>query len=117
MKSEITQNGDTVVVKITGYLDFESTHPIQRSLDQIYAQNKNAKVVVDMQSLEFVGSSGVAAFVRGMKSFNQQISKPRYVGVRTECLRLFRAFEDDQPFDVGSVVQQKISPRGGFIED
>jgi anti-sigma B factor antagonist len=117
MKSEITKTGDTVVLRITGYLDFESTLPLQRSLDQIYAADKNAKVVVDMQSLEFVGSSGVANFVKGMKAFNQQSIRPRFVGVKSEFLRLFRAFEADQPFDIGSVVQQKVSSRAGFIDE
>ena len=100
MKTKIHTEGDVTIVELSGYLDFESANPLQRSIDDLYKTNQQARVVIDLRGLEFVGSSGVSSFVKTLKPFNSLKMKPFYFGVKNEFVRLFRAFEADMPFEV-----------------
>jgi len=100
MKSNIRHEGDLTIVELSGYLDFESSSPLKNSIGNIYNSNNSAQIIIDLHELEFVGSSGVSSFVKAMKIFNRLKMKPFYYGVKSEFVRLFRAFEEDTPFDV-----------------
>lgn len=100
MKTRITTEGEVTVVELSGYLDFESARPIKDSIDVVYKANQNAQVVIDLRALEFVGSSGVSTFVKSMRVFNTLRMKPCYFGVKNEFVRLFRAFAEEEPFEV-----------------
>ncbi len=100
MKSVIRNEGDVTVVELSGYLDFESSNPLKSSIGVIYNTNKDAQIIIDLNGLEFVGSSGVSTFVKVMKIFNRLKMKPFYYGVKSEFIKLFRAFEEDTPFEV-----------------
>ncbi len=100
MKTKITNQGDLTVIELTGYLDFETAQPIAQSIEGLYKGNKQAKVIVDMSGLEFVGSSGLANFVKNLRVFNKLKMKPAYFGVKSEFIKLFRVFEEHHPFEV-----------------
>ena len=100
MKTRISDRNDHTLVEVSGYIDFENTKPITESLDEIYKKNENAQVLLDLSGLEFVGSSGISGFVKGLRIFNRMRMKPCYFGVKNEFLRLFRAFEDELPFEI-----------------
>jgi len=100
MKTKITNQGDLMIVELSGYLDFETAHPIAQSIEVLYKDNKQAKVIIDMSALEFVGSSGLANFVKNLRVFNKLKMKPAYFGVKSEFIKLFRVFEEHHPFEV-----------------
>jgi len=100
MKSKISRSTGLTVVELSGYLSFESTVPLTETMDAIFKENKDAQVIVDLKNLEFVGSSGVSTFVKTLRSYNTLKMKPFYFGVKSEFLRLFRAFEEDKTFEV-----------------
>lgn len=97
------------MVELQGYMDFETAHSISRSIDEIYRKDKQAKVVINLRGLEFVGSSGISSFVKNMRMFNVLKLKPSYCGVKSEFLRLFRAFEDKDPFEVVETMDEARS--------
>ncbi len=100
MKTKIVHQGDLTIVELSGYLDFETAHPVAQSIQSLYTTNTGAKVLIDMSGLEFVGSSGIASFVKNLRVFNKLKMKPAYFGVKSEFLKLFRVFEEQQPFEV-----------------
>ena len=100
MKAQFIVQDGVTVVELQGYINFETAHSISRSIDEIYRKDKQAKVVINLRGLEFVGSSGISSFVKNMRIFNTLRVKPAYCGVKSEFLRLFRAFEDKDPFEV-----------------
>lgn len=100
MKSKISQTGEFTLIEISGYLDFENANPVAQSIEVLYKDNKNAKVIIDLSGLEFVGSSGISNFVKSLRSFNRLRMKPAYCGMKSEFVRLFRAFEEGNPFDI-----------------
>jgi anti-sigma B factor antagonist len=106
MKSKITNDDGITLVELSGYLDFESARPFAETITRLYEDDRHAKVVISLQGLEFVGSSGISSFVKAMKSFNIQSTKPAYCGVKAEFQRLFRLFEDAEPFAIFSNSQE-----------
>lgn len=101
-KSKIHSTEEFMIVKLSGYLDFGAANPVIQTLKQIYTENKQAKVLIDLAELEFVGSAGVSSFVKMMRHFNTRKVKPSYYGVKSEFVRLFRLFEEAEPFDVNA---------------
>jgi len=100
MKTRISQEGDVTIVELSGYLDFETARPLADSIVRLYEADKQTRLVINLVGLEFVGSSGISSFVKAMRGFNSMRIKPSYFGVKSEFLRLFRLFEENEPFDI-----------------
>lgn len=99
MKTRISVKGNCTIVEVSGYLDFETARPFTQSIEEIYRDNSSARVIIDLSNLEFVGSSGISNFVKGLRSFNKLNMKPSYCGVKSEFKKLFRLFEESSDFD------------------
>ena len=104
MKTEIKKEGDTIVVLVNGYLDFENQVPLREHLIKLATQNKVAhvpkKVIFNLENLEFVGSSGISAFIQTLKEFDACTdSRPRYCHVKSEFQKLMKAFDDANIFE------------------
>lgn len=84
---EFERRRDTVTVRITGELDHCSAQPIRRELDGLIADPAVKKLVMDLQDMAFMDSSGIgvilgryrALALRGgkvaVKNMNPQVKK------------------------------------------
>ena len=104
MKTEVKKIGDTVVVSMDGKLDFEMQDTLKQNLSKIIRQANSdsvaKKIIVDLENLEFVGSSGISSFVQTMKDFNAASNtKPRYCNVKNEFRRVMKAFDEQDIFE------------------
>lgn len=93
-----------MVVSMDGRLNFEAQEPLRQDLTRLVSQTKRdvvpQKIIVNLEHLEFVGSSGISAFVQTMKEFNQRApTKPRYVNVSSEFQRVMKAFDESGAFE------------------
>ena len=52
-----------VVVRISGGLDVDNSIPFRQELIEITKKNPTAKITIDMDNVDFVGSSGIGIFV------------------------------------------------------
>jgi anti-anti-sigma factor len=100
MKTQIKLHEDCHHVELSGYIDFEAMRPLASSIEQIYRQDSQARVVINLRGLHFVGSSGISSFVKMLKVFNRASVKPSYFGLKSEFQRMFRLFEDKDVFDI-----------------
>lgn len=109
MKTKITKNGDTIIVSVQGKLDYETQEPLKadlRDLIRSTSQSKNptdsvpTKIIFNFEKLEFVGSSGISAFVQTLRDFNSRSGiRPVYCNVRSEFKKIIKAFDEDNGFD------------------
>ena len=100
LKTRISVQGEVTIVELSGYLDFENANPLAESIGAIYKAEPLARVVINLRGLEFVGSSGISSFVKTLRSYNTCKVKPSYVNVKSEFQRLFRLFEEEEPFEI-----------------
>ena len=108
MKTNIKKVGDTTVISMDGKIDFETQEPLKADLRRLMQNNKSdsapKKIIFDLENLEFVGSSGISAFVQTLKEFNHRAAvRPVYTGVRSEFKRVIKAFDEDNSFDFGEI--------------
>ena len=105
MKTEIKKDGDTLVVHMDGYLDFENQIPLRDNLIELANQTtkgtrKPRKIIFNLENLEFVGSSGISAFIQTLKEFDACThTRPRYCHVKSEFQKLMKAFDETNIFE------------------
>jgi anti-anti-sigma factor len=93
LQARIRKDGDVTVVTLMGRLDFETAEPFRETCQDMLINNK---VVFNLESLNFVGSSGIGAFVTTLREFAQSNPvKPRFCHVRTEFQKIFRTSMQD----------------------
>lgn len=89
MKAIVEQEGDVFVVRLSGFLDYESLDPFRLSCLQYFSSKK---VIFNLKNLSFVGSSGITPFVETMtelKGLNRDGFK--FCEVGSEFRRVFAA--------------------------
>jgi len=97
MQAKIRKDGDVTVVELKGRLDFETAEPFRETCQDILA---NSKVVFNLSELNFVGSSGIGAFVNTLREFTKSNPvPPKFCNVKSEFKKVFRA-TDEQAFQV-----------------
>src|SRR4029078_11931911 len=98
MKTQIKKEGDTIVVSMDGWLDFEAQAPLREDLakltKQVSTDSLPRKIIFNFENLEFVGSSSISSFIQTLMEFNQvSLIKPRYCNVKSEFQQIIQAFD------------------------
>jgi len=95
------QEGNTVIFNLEGHLDFETINQFEQSCQRVLVRDSQHRIVVNMESLRFVGSSGISQFVQVLKTINRKECKPKLVSVSSEFEKILRALESSRnPFDI-----------------
>ena len=104
MKSKIEKQGDTVIVKLDGKIDYESQEPFKERLKTIEKSTKvdtvPTKVIFNLEQLEFVGSSGISQLIQTLKDFGSRTDqKARIQNASNEFKKVMRAFDEEAVFE------------------
>lgn len=95
------QDGNVIVFELEGHLDFETTVKFQETCVGIVERNECQRIVLNMEKLKFVGSSGINQFIKVLKEFNQFETKPKFCRVSSEFTKIFRAYQTARhPFEI-----------------
>lgn len=95
------QEQNVLVFELEGTLDFETTHQLSQTCQNLMKKNDCAKVVFDFEKLKFVGSSGIHQFIDVLKEFNGFKEKPRLCQLSVEFEKIIKAFQSaKRPFAV-----------------
>lgn len=87
MQAEVAIEQDVVIVRLSGYLDFETAEPFRKVC---FNQLMGRKVVFDFRSLGFVGSSGILPFVEIFREFAERNPAGfKLSGMSTEFRQIF----------------------------
>ncbi len=96
MKAKVrTDSSGDITIMMEGGLDFENSMPFRRELEGITKDNPACKITLDLNRLDFVGSSGIGYFVETIKSLNEKKDQIRISNVRTEFLKVFKLYDLD----------------------
>ena len=64
MKAQIhTDSQGNIIVHMSGGLDYENSIPLRQELTDLSTKNPACTITLDMNALDFVGSSGIGIFV------------------------------------------------------
>lgn len=104
MKTLFRKDGDTTVISVNGKIDHETQEKLKENLKNLLRPEQTdsipKQVIFNMEKLEFVGSSGISAFIQTLKDFNAQTeNRPRYCHVRNEFKRIIKAYDEENQFE------------------
>ena len=74
------QNG-AIVISIRGEVDHHSARTIMENIDQTISSQLPLKLVLDLSSVTFMDSSGIAVLLRALRQMNQLGGNLRVTGI------------------------------------
>ncbi len=82
-----------ITLQMKGGLDYENSIPLREQLQDMAKENPAAKITLDMTGVDFVGSSGIGAFIETLRIVNRQDKdKVLLSNVKTEFLKVFKLY-------------------------
>ncbi|MBN1766286.1 MAG: STAS domain-containing protein [Sedimentisphaerales bacterium] len=85
---DITREGDVVIVKLTGEIDMHSSTELRGCLLEI-TQERPRLLVINMEEVLFLDSSGLAVFVETMQQSRTQGRQLKLVGLHPRVRSIF----------------------------
>lgn len=96
MKAHIhTDSQGNITVHMNGGLDYENSLPLRLELQELSTKNPTSTITLDMNSLDFVGSSGIGIFVETLHILNKNRAQIKLSNVKTEFLKVFKLYNFD----------------------
>ncbi len=96
MKAQIRTDAEgNITVHMNGSLDYENSLPLRKELQELHASNPASEITIDMNSLDFVGSSGIGFFVETIQILNENRSRVKLANVKTEFMKVFKLYNFD----------------------
>jgi anti-sigma B factor antagonist len=96
MKAQIhTDSQGNIIVHMSGGLDYENSLPLRLELQELSQKNPACTITLDMNALDFVGSSGIGIFVETLHILNKNKAKIKLSNVKTEFIKVFKLYQFD----------------------
>ena len=96
LKAQVrTDSMGNITVHMEGGLDFENTANLQQELEDLTRENPASIITLDLNRLDFVGSSGIGIFVETIKIMNDRKDTIRLANVSTEFMKVFKLYDND----------------------
>jgi anti-sigma B factor antagonist len=96
---EVSRNNDATTLMVRGSLDINSAPALSEEIDKIVAA-RPPKVVVDLNMLDLIDSSGVAALVKLYKGIRNFDGSFLVTGARDQPLAIFKLLRMDKVFGI-----------------
>lgn len=96
MKAKINTDAlGNIIIHMEGGLDFDTTQPLKRELSQIAEKNPHSTITLNLNKLDFVGSSGIGHFVETLEALNRKRDNIKLCGVSEEFKKIFKLYQFD----------------------
>ena len=108
-KISIDVNGN-VNVEMSGGFDYEYGLPLNKELARIADKHANTNITIDLNKMEFVGSSGIGDFVATLNQLqNKNNNSIKLVNVHSEFQKVFKLYNLANSFSITEQVQIEIN--------
>ena len=104
---EISQQAldpDITLIQLNGRLDATSSERVKLAL-QALAEQDQAKIIVDLQGVPFIDSSGLAALVSGLRTVRERGGTIVLSGAQSQAQIVFRLTMLDRVFAIHPTYQ------------
>tara|TARA_B100000927_G_scaffold288449_1_gene283073 strand:- start:833 stop:1159 length:327 start_codon:yes stop_codon:yes gene_type:complete len=93
-----------IVVHLYGDLSLEGQKKLNSEITNIKNQHPHSKITLDLNSLDFVGSSSITTFVELLKGWHKKSPHQFHVeNIKNEFLKLFEIYN----FDITPMIKEK----------
>ncbi len=100
LRANITNQGNIAVIALEGKLDYENQDVLKDNIEILMQAGK--QVVIDMDGLSFVGSSGITQFIQAVYTLKGQraLLTPQFCNVKNEFKKIFRAYDSEKELTI-----------------
>ncbi len=96
MKARVhTDACGNITVHMEGGISYESTTPFKNEIETLMKKNPTSTITLDLNSLNFVGSSGIGIFIETLKILNEKKEQIKLANVKSEFLKVFKLYDHD----------------------
>lgn len=88
-----TPNNQDITLYMQGKMDYENVVPLRVQLQTLTQDHPKSTLILDLELLDFVGSSGISTFVETLNLLHGQGKKWRLTNVRPEFLKVFKLYQ------------------------
>jgi len=108
LRASLVNQGDVTVIALEGNLDFENQDLLRESIVNLTRQGK--RLVVDMEGLNFVGSSGITHFIRSLYELQERgMAVPHLCNVKSEFRKIINAYDVNRDFAIHETREAAVS--------
>ncbi len=105
MKARVrTDAHGNITVHMEGDLNYDNSSPLKSELESLTKENPTSNITLDMNGLDFVGSSGIGLFVDTIKAINENKDRIKISNVKIEFLKVFKLYD----LDLMSVIEDQF---------
>ena len=104
MEHNISEKGAVTVLSLKGEVDV-SVAPQLRTIFKTLIERGKINIIVDLQSVEFIDSSGLGIFVVAFKSAKAKGGNIKFSGATTEVLNVIKLTRLDKHFELFKTVE------------
>lgn len=96
MKAHVrADSSGNLVVHMEGGLDYDNQVLLRKELHDLIKNNPTSGITLDLNGLDFVGSSGIGHFVETLKILNEKRDHIKLSNVRSEFVKVFKLYNLD----------------------
>lgn len=88
-----TDSQGNIIVHMEGGLNYDNTLPLRKELESLSGQNPQSLITLNLNKLDFVGSSGISHFVETIQALNKNRNRVRLSGVSEEFIKVFKLYK------------------------
>ncbi len=99
LRASLVNQGEITVIALEGKLDFENQDILRERIVSLTKEGK--RVIVDMEGLNFVGSSGITHFIRSLYELQERgMAVPHLCNVKSEFRKIISAYDVNREFAI-----------------
>jgi anti-sigma B factor antagonist len=88
-----TDSQGNLTIHMKGGLNYESILSLRHQLKILSERNPYSEITLDMNQVDFVGSTGIAHFVETLNILNKDKAKIQISNVKSEFIKVFKLYK------------------------
>ncbi len=88
-----TDSEGNLTIHMRGGLDYDSIQSLRQELQDITTNHPYTHITLDMNQVDFVGSTGIAHFVDTLNALNRNRANIQMANVKSEFIKVFKLYK------------------------
>ena len=101
--------GDILVVYLEGRLDVSVANEVEENLSQLIDEGSHKKVLLNMEGIEYMSSSGFRACISTLRKLNSNEGALKMCNIKPAVKRIFDVIELTSLFDIFASEEEAIA--------
>lgn len=81
-----------ITIHMEGGLDYINSSSLRSKLSELATENPHSEIVLNLNALDFVGSSGIGHFVETLNALNAKKDQIKLTNVSSEFMKVFKLY-------------------------